>query len=446
MDNFPRLFQNIHGQNPKNPRFAPIAEKGPRISMKGLKRNLAGIAAALLIVSAGRAGFAFHSGGVGNCEGCHSMHDGQGNSLLTRSDTSSTCLNCHENSLGDSAPYSYHISTRIADLGAGKAPIQRTPGGDFGWLKKTYNFSLPGDTNIVTEDGSTHGHNITAIDNGYVADPVNTTAPGGAFPGAALACTSCHDMHGTYRRLADGTIRTTGLPIAGSGSYHDSPDPVGGSAAVGVFRLLAGKGWTRDGVTFVADPPAAVVNKNYNASEAALQVRDAYGKGMAEWCATCHPDMHTNSGRLIHPVSLDLGATITDNYNRYVKSGDVTGNQLTSFSSLVPYEENTTDYSVLKSTAAATGKLQPGPAKTTVTVMCLSCHRAHASGWPQALRWKYQDEWIIYNGLYPGIDNSSSAYARGRTEAETKAAYYDRPATDFAAFQKMLCNKCHALD
>ncbi|OGW40863.1 MAG: hypothetical protein A2010_02330 [Nitrospirae bacterium GWD2_57_9] len=412
--------------------------------MKGLKWSMAVMTAALLVVGFGSMAFAFHSGGVAQCEGCHSMHSAQSGALLTKSDIGSTCLNCHENAEGDTEPTRYHISTRTQDLdaGNGKAPIQRSPGGDFGWLKMSYTYVTHGDT--INEAGASHGHNILAADNGYT-EIDGATAPGGTFPSAQLTCTSCHDMHGQYRRFADGTIKTTGLPIANSGSYNDSADPISGSTAVGVFRLLAGKGWTQDGIQFVVDPPAAVVNKNYNKSEDVLQVRDAYGKGMAEWCSTCHPDMHTNSGRLTHPVSQNL-ASLTATYNSYVKSGDMTGSQLTSFNSLVPYEEDTLNYATLKSIASNNAKQQPGPTVTTSDVMCLSCHRAHASGWPDMLRFEYQSEFMVYNGLYPGIDNAAAGYAMGRTEAETKAAYYDRPVSDFSIYQRVLCNKCHAKD
>jgi hypothetical protein len=78
--------------------------------------------------------------------------------------------------------------------------------------------------------------------------------------------------------------------------------------------------------------------------------------------------------------------------------------------------------------------------------MCLSCHRAHASGWPEALRWNMEGEFMIYQGLYPGTDNAANSYARGRLALETQAAYYDRPVTAFATYQRVLCNKCHAKD
>jgi hypothetical protein len=64
------------------------------------------------------------------------------------------------------------------------------------------------------------------------------------------------------------------------------------------------------------------------------------------------------------------------------------------------------------------------------------------------LRWQMEGEFIVYNSLYPGTDTTPSVpqFARGRLGAETQAAYYDRPATQFATYQRVLCNKCHAKD
>ena len=421
--------------------------------MKGMKVSFAIVAAASIIIGFGGMAYAFHSGGVAECEGCHSMHSPAGGALLTKSDASSTCLNCHENANGDTGPTSYHISTRDADLGAGMAPKQRTPGGDFGWLKKSYSMTIRGTASV--EAGQTHGHNIIAADYNYTVDTDNPTAPGGTFNSAYLGCTACHDQHSAFRRIDNtGTLVKPGLgvavpPIAGSGSYNTSANPVAGSSAVGVFRLLAGTGWTVDGITFAVNPPNAVVNGSYNRTEATSQVRDAYGSGMADWCATCHPDMHSDSGALVHPIDRTFNTTILANYNAYVKSGDLTGAQATSFSSLAPYEANTSDYAILKSLATYTLNQQPGPATgNAASVMCLSCHRAHAGGWMEGLRWMYQGEFMVYNGLYPGVDTTPAQpqFALGRQSAETQAAYYDRPVTAFATYQRMYCNKCHAKD
>src|SRR5512143_1360790 len=120
-------------KNPKNKE---------RKKMKAKKLNLILMATAFLIVGANGIAYAFHSGGVGECNGCHSMHTPQagGTFLLVATDQSSTCLTCHEKT-GDTGPTSYHVSSAPSDMPSGTPPKQRTPGGDFGWLKKNYTFT-----------------------------------------------------------------------------------------------------------------------------------------------------------------------------------------------------------------------------------------------------------------------------------------------------------------
>jgi hypothetical protein len=63
------------------------------------------------------------------------------------------------------------------------------------------------------------------------------------------------------------------------------------------------------------------------------------------------------------------------------------------------------------------------------------------------LRWNMEGEFMTYNGAYPGTDNGAPVqFARGRTSTEMLAAYYDQPATKWATYQRVLCNKCHAQD
>ena len=421
--------------------------------MKGLRLSLIVLTATMLALGLSGMAYAFHSGGVAECGGCHSMHSpvAGGSFLLVGSDQSSACLSCHEHA-GDTGPSSYHVSTAPADMAAGVPPKQRTPGGDFGWLKKTYTFTV---RNVATtEDGATHGHNIIAADKGYVVDPTNATAPGGIFPSAQLGCQSCHDPHGKYRRLTTGAIAQTGAPIKASGSYNgagaaNEPDA---SGAVGVYRLLAGNGYTKGGVAFNG-VPAAKVPSSYNQTEATNQVRVAYGVATANghvtwsnWCGTCHGAMHS-TGNYVHPVDQNLGSTIAANYAAYVKSGDMTGTLATSFTSLVPFATGSADYTVLAGLASNALPQSAGPGSSD-QVTCMSCHRAHATGFPEMLRFNMEGEFMVWNSLYPGTDTTPTqpGFARGRTGAETQAAYYDRPVTQFATYQRALCNKCHAKD
>jgi hypothetical protein len=407
--------------------------------MKIVKVTLFAMLAALVAVGVSTTAYSFHSGGVAECGGCHSMHSpaAGGSFLLVGTDQSSTCLTCHEHA-GDTAPSSYHISTAEADMPAGTAPLQRSPGGDFGWLKKTYTFVVRGTTNV--EDGATHGHNIVAVDKGYNPDLTNTTAPGGTFVSANLACNSCHDPHGKYRRDSNGLVSNTGAPIIGSGSYDTSAVPAAGQA-VGVYRLLAGLGYSK--ATFPG-VPAAKTPATYNRTEAATQTRTAYGVATAnghttwgQWCGTCHGAMHS-TGNYVHPVDQGLGSTIMGLYNSYVKSGDMTGTSANSFTSLVPFSSNTGDYTVLAALAKNNDTTLTGPSSTD-QVNCMACHRAHATGFPEMLRWNLENEFMVKNSVYQTTE-------RGRSTAEAAAGYYDRPVTQFASYQRVLCNKCHAQD
>lgn len=411
-------------------------------------------AATLLAVGMLSTTQAFHDGGVAECIGCHSMHtpDPAGYSLLNNQDASSTCLDCHIADAGFEVGSSYHIATAEALMPAGTAPGNLTPGGDFGWIKKDYTWTVPWGSQ--SEDGDTHGHNIIAGGYSYAADsrPENATAPGGTYPNSQLACSSCHDPHGRYRRLEDGTIATAGAPTEGSGSYASSHVP-GPGEAVGVYRLLAGNGYNTDGVTFTG-VPVAVAPDEYNRPEDTTQTRVAYGYndagghvGWADWCGTCHGDFHS-SGNYVHPTD-DVMSGVVTNYNSYVKTADLTGSSTTSFLSLTPFARGGaagSDYSALAAQALSDDSDLSGPVGADL-VTCLSCHRAHASGFEYAIRWNPESELLTYDGMWPGSDNTAPPqFARGRTEAEMQTAYYERPASTFATYQRSLCNKCHVKD
>jgi len=334
----------------------------------------------------------------------------------------------------------------------GTPPVNEGPGGDFGWLKKSYSFTMLGVP--ATDSGDTHGHNIIAAgyDVGYTVDPINSTAPGGTFTSALLACTSCHDQHGQGRWLPNGTYAKTGAAIWTSGSYGALPSTFPGTSealATGVYRLLRAVD-TVNGVTFPPTPPVAVVPTVYNRSEYFTQTRTAYGSGMSPFCGTCHPDMHITAGINRHPQDVVMSGSIQANYNSYVMSGNMTGSPTTSYLSLVPFEEgltySTANITTLASHAVTDNSVLNGPGSGTVpataTVMCLSCHRAHATGWDSMLRWNNQVATITVAGAYPTGNDAGF----GRSLTEVQKAYYDYNITKWSAYQRVLCNKCHAQD
>ena len=196
------------------------------------------------------------------------------------------------------------------------------------------------------------------------------------------------------------------------------------------------------------NPPAAVAPESYNRAENGSVTRVAYGAGMSDWCRNCHTNMHDDvyPTALKHTTSGALGATLIDNYNRYVKTGDVAGFEATSYWSLVPFEIGSNSYPLLKQIVTNTPTKGPNSADGIAAVMCLTCHRAHASGWDSATRWNAKTEYIVYNGKYSEEGSAYQPYGQGRTEMEALGAYYDTPAANFAPMQKTLCNKCHIND
>jgi len=403
----------------------------------------------------------FHAGGVAACDGCHVMHNASSGVaksttgasggvaawtnttnayLLQGGDQSSTCLICHSGA--KTAGYQFIV----ADVTTAAAPTNFTPGGDFGWLK----------LNFTNSPSQRHGHNVAAVDFGLAVDPDLKAAPGGTYAGAAagkaaFACSNCHDPHGRYRVQDNaGTLEVAGpsspgskiLPIKMSGSYGDAP--VAADFAVGAYRILAGKGYapaSNPAFAFPNDPPIAVAPTAYNKAEGSANggdVRVAYGTGMSEWCQNCHTNIHLDTyvtGRpgLRHPAGSTafLHAGQYDVYNKYISSGDMTGTN--AYTSLVPFEQGK---SIPDLKTSITGTII---ADSTSNVMCLSCHRAHASAFDSMVRWD-QNATFLTDGsaILSGVTN--------RTPAQNTAGYYGRTAADLGKYQRSLCNKCHGKD
>jgi len=482
--------------------------------MKGLRISILVVAAALMIMGVAGTTYAFHDGGVATCESCHTMHESLNGAviniskfgtslapqnttefndatrfLLKGGDQSSTCLNCHAAADSTSTSNSYHVMSSYA--GNNAVPVERGPAGDFAWLT----ISGVSTAGKATNPGNHHGHNIVAIDFGlssstnYAAN--GGVSPGGSYPAANLYCNSCHNPHSDYRVSSTGTLeqRTLGSkvdPIIESGSYGNTgANALSAGQAMGVYRFLGGVGYLPKSVStsaaapFTANPPVAVSPSTYNQTESAATyasnygVRVAYGSGMSEWCGNCHSGILNNaadpSSTHRHPAGAAallnnaVGMEAT-NYNAYLGSGDLSGNSSSSYNSLVPYEEgltlSSTNLTALSSHATnVAGAYGTGPNTGTENVMCVSCHRVHASAFPEMLRWDAQGgQFLTLGGLYIGTDNWSTgllaysgdsgriANSLGYTTSQLQAAYYDRNPNTFGTFNRSYCNKCHAKD
>jgi hypothetical protein len=98
------------------------------------------------------------------------------------------------------------------------------------------------------------------------------------------------------------------------------------------------------------------------------------------------------------------------------------GSQATAYLPLVPFEDG------LQTTTSTAGP------RAASRVMCLTCHRAHASPYPDAGRWDFAATFL---------EESHSALGTG--PVEPYLAYYVNNPLDMTN-QRSLCNKCHAQD
>lgn len=332
------------------------------------------MALALGVLALAARAMAFHDGGVASCSGCHLTHGESGTlvgpsadrGLLIAESPSDVCLVCHARGPG-----------RVYGTDPLVPPPETGPGNFVFLTEDNLNDAPGGALNPVLGDAA--GHNVVAPGHGLRVDPRRALAPGGTFPSAKLGCTSCHDPHGNAS-----------------------------------FRLLHGAGPVMGGTfTFVRPAPDAVGPEVGTGPESARH-HTAYRGGVSDWCSNCHgPYHHAGSGSAFrHPVDRALGADVVRRYSEY--EGDAhpaSGVEARAYLPQVPFEDRA-------STPTSTTGPSPGS-----RVMCLSCHRAHATSAPAAGRWDFKVGLLTDDGRASGS--------------------YPIPNPYGGAAQGPLCSKCH---
>ncbi len=268
------------------------------------------------------------------------------NWLLKSADPSDVCLSCHATQFG-------------SVLGSDPlSPPNELGAGNFVHLLEN-NLNDAPDGVINPIPGSAAGHNIISAVYGISRDSRFLHAPGGTYPSNHLACTSCHDPHGNSN-----------------------------------FRMLHGSGPVQGniGAFFYAAPVAVGLNVTSGSAESNSS-HTAYVSGMSDWCANCHGNYHdeAGSGSFEHPANEFLDGEITDQYNRYNGTDFPTsGVQTYAYLAVVPFEDPS---------AGVNSTLGPGPQSR---VMCLTCHRAHASSALSSGRWDFNVTLLSLDGLQSG--------------------------------------------
>ena len=319
---------------------------------------------------------AFHENGVASCAGCHVMHemeDGMpvvdvSGSLLRGLSPSDACLACHGS--GDQAVFGYDPMNPPTEMG----------GGNFAFLREDQINDDP-QNNAPSISGNHAGHSIVAPGYGLTADPDHTLSPGGTFPANELGCTSCHDPHGNSN-----------------------------------FRMLNGAGPVQDGLFafLYAAPEAEGLPVGLSGGGETTTSHTAYRSGMSWWCANCHGQYHDQVGRanFEHEFNEGLSGEEAGRYNSYNGDADPNGgSSLTSYLVQVPFED-----------PAGTIDKMSGPG-SGARVMCLTCHRAHATSAPSSTRWDMRIPALGTDGV--------------------KSRSWPLPNPYANPSQRQLCLKCH---
>jgi mono/diheme cytochrome c family protein len=326
-----------------------------------------------------RGALAFHEGGVGSCGGCHIMHEGEDgvpvvdvSDPLLRGDASSdVCLGCH----GD-GPLGVFGEDPL------NPPAERGGGNFVFLLEDQINDAADGADHPLS--GEAAGHSVVAPSRGVGPDSRWPVAPGGAYPSSDLVCTSCHDPHGNTN-----------------------------------FRMLHGAGPIQDGSYVFSSPAPTATGIELTTSSPAESRSNhtAYLEGMSAWCGNCHgPDYHDQGTTAFdHPSNRALGGKRATRYGYYAGEDNPTsGDPTTSYLPEVPFEDSGTTTST---TAGPSGFSR---------VMCLTCHRAHASSAPAAGRWDFRVDRLDADGFVSGS--------------------YPLPNPYPGPNQGTLCSKCHPPD
>ena len=338
---------------------------------------------------------------TGVCDNCHTMHNSQGGSTLAHSSSVgspagwtggnqlaggtsepqgnllvSNCVGCHSSS----------TSATIINLGSGlRIPIV------FNTVEPTTPLA-GGNFYYTVTNGDNFGHNVRGIS---AADAVHLA--NGNSPGQQLGCAnSCHVslaltddetvplMDGGHKNGCQGchqSVRHHGIdPAAGqpvdeeSGWYRYLSAPSG--------HLGFGNGvYGIEDADWEQNPTSAAHNTHYGGDNTILQEEP---QSIGRFCAGCHYQFHSpgnafdlvDNGGGINPwLRHPANATIpnADEYTSY-----------TVYDPMVPVGRPEKD------TIASVDPtvVRPGADK----VICLSCHRAHGSPYPDMLRWDYAND------------------------------------------------------
>lgn len=282
------------------------------------------------------------------CGLCHTMHNSQkGTSMVAGGGgpitglLRNTCIGCHtgNNPDGSGMAIPFVLDSNGTDLA----------GGNFYFMQS----DLPAVHSL--------GHNVVGLNS---SDATHSFTPPGGSGSSQLVCAGTNGCHG--ETLAGYTNEVSAM----RGTHHDGANPI-----ITGFRLL--KGITGVEAADWEYSPTANSHNQYKGDTGGPP--GANTDTITAVCERCHGNFHTvaevgsTSPWLRHPSDVALPGS--SEYVSYNKNGGVSG----EYNTIVP---------VASSTGSSVVSMPTG---SNAIVTCITCHRAHASGYDSIMRWDYKN-------------------------------------------------------
>jgi hypothetical protein len=301
---------------------------------------------------------------TGACSNCHTMHSSQSSAPQEWTEKGwipgtanpallvATCIGCHSSTTAGTILYGN--TPIVLNTLTPTAPLA---GGNFYYI------------NPDDPTGHANGHNVAGID---VADvTLGFMPPGGTSLGSQLRCSGTYGCHGhNGRQSGDSAVEDETQAIKGAHHGDDTPPLEGSLTDVARnYRFLLGIKGTEDD-DWEQDNTNTSHNEYKGYTSSATDT-------ISYLCAECHGKFHTWVGGpgevgtaspwFRHPT--DIALKLTGEYSAY-----------TIYDMKAPVARPEDNY-----TGDPTN-VRPG----TDILMCLSCHRAHASPYFKMVRWDYK--------------------------------------------------------
>jgi hypothetical protein len=385
------------------------------------------------------------------CTDCHTLHasedgaastmagyapvaggSGGNGHLLYRGDITDMCLSCHkegQNTSGTAALPSVVNSGWVAPVVmslSGTYAGGSMPAGDFYYSnadpKKGHNPAYTYDPN---------GLPATATSIFMAADgTLGSTPPGnqGSWVEKEWSCHSCHGMHQrfspTYTAYRQIKRKVNGIVHTGCDQTVGTVDDTGycdstkvGTTAAGYEAIKSNSRGHIDAATLAYNSTRKDGNPNEGASlwqaESDLN-KNVYRGGFSSFCSTCHGNFHGGAGEtrttdngktrangewLRHPTSVKMNEAGSSygisTYTKQVSNTQTTAPNPVGYDWKYPLVQPDADFTVSSAVAAAGNSLT---AIGDDRIMCLTCHRAHASQFENMTRWDTNAHSFIADG------------------------------------------------